>query len=119
MKSLANQLHAMEEDIEQNRVAHRILNDVGKKYCRTKASLRASQQLMVDMVSQQLEAVELQMAEEAEENSSNTKATCQYNVNLQEVNPGSIHGPTAVAMATVDVQKHSTYNTLVPLPGPY
>jgi len=119
MKSLANQLRVMGEDIEQNKVAHRILNGVGKEYRSTKASLRASQQLTVDMVSQQLEAAKLEIAEEAEENSFDTKTTYQYNVNPRQVYPGSMHGPTAVAMPTVNAQQHSTYNTLPPPPGPY
>jgi len=118
MKSLANQLRAIGEDIEQNRVAHRILNGVGKEYRSTKASLRTSQQLMVNMVSQQLEAAELEMAEEAEENSPDTKTISQYNVNTRQVYPGSMHGPTAVVMPTVDAQQHSTYNTL-PSPPTY
>jgi len=150
MKSLANQLRDMGEDIEQNRVARRILNGVRKEYRSTKASLRASRRLKVDMVSQQLEAAELEVAEEAEGGRSDTNTkiptpsiTNQYNVNPRQMNPGSMHGPTAVAMPIVDgdlqtrsqydthqcsQQCHpspgnlhcicSTYNTLPPPPGP-
>jgi len=67
MKSLASQLKEMSEEVAQHSIAQRILNRVGKEYRSTKASLRSVRRLMVDMVSQQLEAVELEMIEEAEE----------------------------------------------------
>lgn len=57
----------MGENIYQDRIAYRILNRVGKEFRSTKASLQMIRCLTVELVSQQLEASELDMAEEAEE----------------------------------------------------
>jgi len=65
----------------------------------------------VDILSQQLEAAELEMIEKAEEERAKgfadaklavTTITNQYNVNPRQVNPGSMHGPTAIAMTVVE-----------------
>lgn len=80
MKSMANQLREMGKEIAQDRVVQRILKGVGKEYRSTKASLRSSRRLTVEMVTQQLEAAELEMAEEAEEErcaSTETKMIAQ------------------------------------------
>lgn len=107
VRGLASQLREVGVEVTAERVAHSILSGAGKEYGTTKAALRARRgALSVDLVSQHLMEAEAELLEETESKKKSstevqtaTTINTQYNVNPRQINPGSMHRPTAVAMA--------------------
>jgi len=110
VKELANLPREIEQEVPAERVAHRITTGVGKEYEAVKVAIRARRgALTVDWVEQQLLANEVEKNEDDDQKPSTApiamSVSTQYTINPHQINPGSMHGPTAVAMAAGDPQQ--------------
>jgi len=124
----ATQLNSVGVDTYDNRIAHRILNRLGKEYRELKYSLRArTGVLTVDIVSQHLLAVENDYLEDVVvlpplQNvqqqvlapGAGTINTASYQVAPRQSGIGSMHGPSATAMLNTTLQflQHQYSNSL-------
>jgi len=119
MMVLATQLNSVGVDTPDNRIAHRILNGLGKEYSELKYSLRArTGVLTVDIVSQHLLAAEndyledvvsvLPLLQNVQQQvlapGAGTVNTASYQVALRQSSVGSMHRPSAMAMLNTTPQ---------------
>jgi len=123
--ALATQLNSVGVDTPDNRIAHRILNGLGKEYRELKYSLRArTGVLTVDIISQHLLAAENDYLEDVVSilpplqnvqqqvlaPGAGTVNTASYQVAPRQSGVGSMHGPSATAMLNTTPQfpQHQT-----------
>lgn len=100
IRSLAGQLRDLGTNVPAERVANRILNGLGSEYSAIRYALRArSGALSVEIVTQHLLAVENDRKEEEILAGMIVGKKEGYDSIGRHTKPGSLHGPTATAMA--------------------